>query len=500
MKLPKSVYNWITMIGAIIAVFNLVTILFLAIVSIVFNLGSSYMGLFIYVILPGGMVFGLLLIPIGMIRKHRKLRKLSAEEAERFPVVNMNDRRTRNAFMIFFIGTIIFVFLSGIGTYEAYHYSESVPFCGTLCHTVMAPEYTAYQNSPHARVKCVECHVGQGADWYVKSKMSGLYQVYSVLFHKYETPIPTPLENLRPARETCEVCHWPEKFYSRKLRVQRNFLADSANTEWDIYLQMKIGPQFSALGLQEGIHWHINPDVKIEYVADDDKRDNILWVKYTNTKTGESHVYMNEENMPEDSTLRQVAARTMDCIDCHNRPSHIYKAPEHYIDNLMVMGKVPKDIPFIKRAAMEVLNTSYGTTDSAHMALQNGITAYYSDNYPDYLAANQPRINEAILAIQGAYSKNTFPEMKVAYDAYPDHIGHLESRGCFRCHNDLFKSDKGRVISKDCNLCHTIIAQGNPLTLQKASVTDTLEFVHPVDIKGVWKTSDCSECHNYLFQ
>jgi len=217
-------------------------------------------------------------------------------------------------------------------------------------------------------------------------------------------------------------------------------------------------------------------------------------------RTGESHIYQNEENMPADSTMKKNPARTMDCIDCHNRPSHIYNAPQHFVDNLMVTGSVPKEIPFIKKAAMEVLKTAYGTTDSAYMALQNGITAFYKENYPDYLASNQKQINDAIIAIKDAYSKNTFPEMKVAYDAYPNHIGHLESRGCFRCHNDMFKSDKGRVISKDCNLCHTIIGQGNPLSLQKVAVTDTLEFVHPIDIKGVWKTSDCSECHNFLFQ
>lgn len=500
MKLPKSVYNWVTIIGAGLAIFNFVTIIFLAIISTIFNQGSSYLGLFIYVILPVFMVFGLILIPVGMLIRHRRMKKSASDDGRRFPYIDLNDRRHRNAFLIFFICTIIFIFVSASGTYEAYHYSESVPFCGTLCHKVMEPEYTAYQNSPHARVKCVECHVGQGADWYVRSKLSGLYQVYSVLFHKYPSPIPTPLRNLRPARETCEVCHWPQKFYSRKLRVQRNFLADSLNSEWDVYLQMKIGPRFTGMGLNEGIHWHINPDVKIEYVADDEKRENIIWVRYTNTKTGETHVYRNEEALPADSVLKANPSRPMDCIDCHNRPSHIYKAPQHYVDNLMVTGRISKEIPFIKKTAMEILKLTYGTKDSAFMALQNGIMAFYKENYSDYLASNQPKISEAILAIQEGFGKNCFPAMKVTYDAYPDHIGHLESRGCFRCHNDQFKTEKGRVISKDCNLCHTIIAQGNPGSLQKVPVTDTLEFVHPIDIRGAWKTSDCSECHNYLFQ
>lgn len=500
MKLPKSVYNWVTIIGTGIAVFNFVTILVLAVVSVIFNQGSSYLGLFIYVILPVFLVFGLILIPVGMLIKRKKLRKQGSEEIRRFPYIDLNDKRHRNGFVIFFVCSIIFVFVSAAGTYEAYHYSESVSFCGTLCHSVMEPEYVAYKNSPHARVKCVECHVGQGADWYVRSKLSGLYQVYSVLAHKYPSPIPTPLQNLRPARETCEVCHWPEKFYARKLRVQKNFLADSANSEWDIYLQMKIGPQFSASGLSEGIHWHINPDVNIEYIASDDRRENIAWVRYTNTRTGETYQYMNEEDLPDDSILKSNPTRRMDCIDCHNRPSHVYKAPQHFVDNLMVAGKVSSEIPFIKKTAMEILKTSYGTKDSAFAALQEGITAFYKEAYPDYYNTHKQQIGEAILAIRDAYGKNVFPKMKVAYDAYPDHIGHLESRGCFRCHNDLFKTKEGRVISKDCNLCHTIIGQGDPLALQKVAVTDTLEFIHPVDIKEVWKTSDCSECHNYLFQ
>src|SRR5512147_2459048 len=105
----------------------------------------------------------------------------------------------------------------------------------------MNPEFTAYRLSPHARVACVDCHVGTGATWYVRSKLSGLRQVYAVLTNSYDRPIPTPITDLRPARETCEECHWPEKFYARQLRNTKHYLTDSANTEWNISLQMKIG-------------------------------------------------------------------------------------------------------------------------------------------------------------------------------------------------------------------------------------------------------------------
>ncbi|MBT5989968.1 MAG: cytochrome C, partial [Bacteroidetes bacterium] len=293
MKLPKYYYNWLSIVGTLIAFFFFILIILLFVLSIIFNLGASYVGLLLYIVLPGLMIIGLLLIPIGMFTKMRRDKRGEKTDVKRLPYVDLNISRHRNAFIIVSLFTIILLFATSIGSYEAFHYSESVEFCGTLCHKVMEPEYVAYQNSPHARVKCVECHVGEGTDWYVRSKLSGLYQVYSVLAKKYPKPISTPLHNLRPARETCEKCHWPEKFYARKMRIQKNFLADNNNSEWDIILQMKTGPTHSALGLEEGIHWHINPDVKIEYVYDDEDKENIIWVKYTNTKTGKYNIYKN---------------------------------------------------------------------------------------------------------------------------------------------------------------------------------------------------------------
>ncbi len=278
LKLPRSFYNWTSVIGATIALISLFMIVFLFVITSIFNQGGSYIGVVIYIALPTLMVIGLLMIPVGMIIKFRKQRKEKEKQVLRWPAFDFNEPRQRNAFMIFSVGTTIFLLLSAIGSYEAFHYTESVEFCGTLCHEVMKPEYVAYQNSPHARVACVDCHVGSGADWYVRSKLSGLYQVYSVIFNKYPKPIAVPIHNLRPARETCEECHWPEKFYARQLRIERHYLADAENTEWDIHLEMKTGPSLSALGLQEGIHWHINPNIKIEYVSTQDDREVIPWV------------------------------------------------------------------------------------------------------------------------------------------------------------------------------------------------------------------------------
>jgi hypothetical protein len=499
MKLPPSSKNWLTFIGSIVAGMNLAIIILLFVISTIFNKANTNLGLFIYVILPGFMVMGLILIPIGMFLERKKIQKRAAGEESRLPRIDLNDPSHRNAFIIFAITTIIVLVLSTMGSFEAYHITESVEFCGTLCHQVMEPEHTAFQNSPHANVSCVECHVGSGASWYIKSKLSGLHQVYAVLTKSFPTPIETPLHDLRPARETCEKCHWPEKFYARTLWTNKYFLADSLNTEWDIMLQMKTGPEYSGLGLKEGIHWHINPAVNIEYISDNDKRENITYIKYTNKSTGEVNIYRNENNPISDSLLSVASARTMDCIDCHNRPSHNYNSPPVYFDKAMLTGSISTKIPFFKKVTMGILRETFSDKDTALMKIEDSIAGYYKTNYSEYYSSNKEVIDSSIASVKKAFSQNTFPKMKVTYDMYPEHIGHLESDGCFRCHNDSFKSDKGRVITRDCNLCHSIIGQGHQATMEYSNIKENLEFKHPVDIGTAWKEANCSECHKYLY-
>lgn len=499
MKLPQSTKNWLTIIGAIIAFINLLLIIVLFIISSIFNKGSSSLGLFIYIILPGFFVLGLIAVPTGMILERKRIRKMVDPTKARLPYIDLNDLRHRNAFVIFTVSTIIILFLSTLGSFKAFHITESVEFCGTLCHKVMEPEYTAYQNSPHANVTCVECHVGSGASWYIKSKLSGLHQVYAVLTKTYPAPIATPLHDLRPARETCEKCHWPQKFYARTLQTNKYFLADSLNSEWDVILQMKTGPEYTGLGFKEGIHWHINPSVNIEYISDDDKRENITHVKFTNKATGEVTIYRNESNPLSDSLVAVTDARTMDCIDCHNRPSHNYKSPPVYFDNDLLTGAVSKKLPYIKQVAMGILRQTFTDRDTAMMMIKDSIINFYKSMEGDFFDKNAGIINSSIESIGKSFSQNTFPRMKVTYDAYPEHIGHLESDGCFRCHNGTFKSESGRTITKDCNLCHSIVGQGKPEAMQLTSVRESLEFLHPVDIGTAWKEANCSECHKYLY-
>ena len=499
MKLKYYSRNWITIIGALIASVNLLLIIVLFIVSTILNKNDTYLGLFIYIILPGFLLLGLIMIPIGIAVSRKRALGSSPDEKKKLPAIDLNNPGHRRAFIVFTIVTVIILFFSTYGSFEAYHLTESVEFCGTLCHKVMEPEYTTYQSSSHANVACVECHVGTGTSWYVKSKLSGLRQVYVTITKTYPTPIETPLHDLRPARETCEKCHWPKKFYSRNLHSNKYYLADSLNSEWNILLQMKTGPEYSDLGFVEGIHWHINPEIEIEYISENDKREVITYVKYFNKATGETVVYRNPDNEISDSTLAASPSRTMDCIDCHNRPSHNYNSPPVYFDKAMLTAEVSQDIPFIKRTAMGILKNTFTDKDTALMQIRDGIMSYYRSEFGDFYRKDSARIDQSVTALQKAYSQNTFARMKVSYDAYPDHIGHLETEGCFRCHNDLFTSENGEKITRDCNLCHTIIGQGRHDLMQYVNIRDTLEFQHPVDIGTSWKEFNCSECHRYLY-
>lgn len=495
LKLPHSSQNWLSLIGATIALISLFMIGFLFIISLFLGQGGLYLGLVIYILLPAVLIAGLILIPLGMIFTVRKERRVGKVEQPAWPRIDLNDPRHRNASFIFLFGTTVFLFLSALGSYEAFHFTESVQFCGTLCHHLMEPEYTAYQHSPHAKVACVQCHVGPGADWYVRSKLSGAYQVYATIFKKYPRPIPTPIKNLRPARVVCEQCHWPQKFYAHQLRYETHYLPDEKNTQWDIRLIMKIGAEHSALGLKEGIHWHINPNVKIQYVTPEENAEDIPWIRSINLANGDTIIYRDENSEISDEAVDSLTVHTMNCIDCHNRPSHNYRPPAIFINEAITAGDIPRDLPEIKSISMEILSQEYSTTDSALMSIRESIMNFYRENYEDIYSNKRDLIDKAVTGVQNAFSKYIFPEMRVRWDKYPNHIGHQEFKGCFRCHDGSHIAANDKAIPKKCNLCHLISAQGEPGKMEIAKVGESLEFKHPVDIDEAWRDMLCTECH-----
>jgi hypothetical protein len=449
---------------------------------------KPYLGLMTYFLFPGMLVFGLLLVPIGALRVRNYRRLHADEDIPLFPRLDLNEASTRHMFIFFIAASAIFVLIVSIASIKGFEFTESPVFCGELCHVVMEPEHTAWNNSPHAKVKCVECHVGPGAAWYVKAKISGMRQLYAVLFHTYPETIETPLEHLRPARDTCEQCHWPEKFYGDRQKMFYHYAPNETNTPREINLLMNIDGDPKA-PTAKGIHWHISSEVT--YIARDKKRFDIPYIAVKG-KDGKITEFFDTEKPLTQEEIAKGNKRLMDCTDCHNRPTHIYRSPSQEMDENFVSGHIDPTLPYIKKVAVDILNKNYKSSEEALATIARDIPDYYAKNYPDKAKRQAEAIKEAVKQVQGIYSRNFFPKMKVSWNTYPNHIGHFYSPGCFRCHDNKHKSADGRIISKDCNLCHTVLSQKQENIPAGAQVKN---FVHPVDIGDELMKTNCSECH-----
>jgi hypothetical protein len=339
---------------------------------------------------------------------------------------------------------------------------ESTEFCGTTCHTVMQPEHTAHQRSPHSRVKCVDCHIGPGADWFVKSKLSGAWQVVSVAFDLYPRPISTPVHDLRPARETCEQCHLPSKFVGDRLVVKTQFADDEENTELKSVLVMKIGGQRG--DASHGIHWHVDPNIQIRYRSDE-KRETMYEVELTD-EDGNVKLFVGPEAGEADA---DIAWRVMDCVDCHNRPTHIYRMPEYEIDQALAADQLPRSLPYLRREGVRALKAGYSSADEARAGITGALQAFYRESYPDQAAERATEIAAAGAQLTELWAANVFPKMNVDWGTYPDHRGHMVSDGCFRCHSDEHETADGEAIPQDCFECHALLAieEESPEILQQ---------------------------------
>jgi hypothetical protein len=439
--------NSISLAGTALAAASLTLMVALIVIEhIGVGTGGAYLGILTFLILPGLFVVGLLLIPVGIMRQHRKEK---AGEGSRFPAIDLNNERTRRSFIIFLALTMINLVVLASATYKGVEVMDSTAFCGTVCHTVMQPEYTAHQRSAHARVKCAECHIGPGADWFVKSKLSGAWQVVSVAFDLYPRPVPTPIHDLRPARETCEQCHWPTKFVGDKLRVHSVYDEDEANTELKTAVLLKVGGHKG--NGSSGIHWHVDPGVQIRFRASED-REEIYQVEYT-APDGTVKLFEAGELPGELGEWRQ-----MDCVDCHNRPSHQYRLPGDEIDAALESGRIDASLPFVKREGLQLIQADYASHDEAKAGIADALAGFYRQNYPEVAANRADAVAAAGQELGQIYSYNVFPAMNVGWGTYPDHSGHQETPGCFRCHNRKLKTADGDRIPRNCSLCHSVLA------------------------------------------
>ena len=430
---------------------------------------NPYAGILFFLFLPGLFILGLALMPLGGWMRWAELKR-SAELPAEYPVVNFGDPLLQKTALVVLALTTLNVVIMGVAGYKGLEFMDSQSFCGQTCHTVMQPEFAAYQNSPHSRVSCVECHIGPGASWFVKSKISGLRQVWAVTFKTYSRPIPSPVKELRPARETCEQCHWPQRFSGDKFVVRTRFRDDEKNTQQTTVLVLKLGGRRASGAV--GIHGrHIDEMARISYVATDDRRQVIPRVSYRQDD-GSIVDYNSTDLKVAPAELAKGEVRRMDCVDCHNRPTHAFELPERAVDQRIERGRISRDLPFVKKKAVEVLKATYASQAEAMQRIAAGLTDFYRTEYPAVYRDHRVVVEAAVEAVQEIYGRNVFPEMRIGWGTHPNNIGHEDYLGCFRCHGGNHATAAGKAIASDCDSCHNILAQDetNPKVLANLGI------------------------------
>jgi hypothetical protein len=409
---------------------------------------NPYAGLVIFIAMPALFVFGLLLIPIGIALHRRALRRHPSANVD-WPVIDLRRSRVRGVLIGVTAMTVVNATIVLIAAQGALHYMESPDFCGQTCHTQMHPQFTAWQNTTHAEVACVKCHVGEGAQALVHSKLAGTRQLVHVITGNFPRPIPASQAVMRPANETCGKCHSPTLAHGVSTRTVREYAEDEANTETATPLTLHVGGPGQKTVSGRAIHWHADPNVRVEYIATDATRETIPFVRVTNEK-GEIREYVVEGTTPE--TLAAGVSRTMDCIDCHNAAAHrISPTAEQAVNRAMAAGRISQKLPFIRREAVRLLKSDYQDEAAAMTAIESGLRGVYD---AQEAAIDQQALSQAISSTQALYRSNVFPIMKVTWGVYPDNIGHTTSNGCFRCHDGSHVAKDGSAIKFDCDSCH----------------------------------------------
>jgi nitrate/TMAO reductase-like tetraheme cytochrome c subunit len=458
-------HNRLTGLGAVLTTGAAITMMgFWALEILQLRPVHPYAGIILFLILPALFVAGLVLMPLGALWHRRGLR-LRGELPDVYPRIDLREPVFRHGVGLLAGATVLNVVILSMASYRGVEHMDSVEFCGTACHSVMAPEYTAYLGSPHSRVACVECHIGQGASWFVRSKLSGTRQLFAVTFNTHSRPIPSPVKHLRPARETCEQCHWPQKFHGDRFLVRTKYQDDEKNTRLTTVLVLKVGGRTWQGSV--GIHGrHLNDQERINYVAIDGKRQVIPMVTYVDD-AGRTVDYASTEVK---ATAQQLAAgerRVMDCMDCHNRPSHTFELPDRAVDRAMSASEISPELPYVKKKGVELLRAEYSDHAAATAGIVSGLTSFYKASYPETYSNHRALVETAAQGLVEIYRRNVFPGMKVTWGTYPNNIGHEDFLGCFRCHDGNHTSADGRTISQECDACHNVLAmeESNPKVL-----------------------------------
>ncbi len=467
--------NWIGRIGVILSTSSFFSFIVLQILAAMQASHNIYIGVVTYGILPLLFFVGLIMIPFAWW-SYRTDSGKGFWESVTAPMAQDEklavEFRTRVVPMLLILTAINVLFMVIAGA-RTLHYMDEAEFCGTTCHEVMGPEWNVYNASPHAHVACVDCHIGSGLEALAKAKLNGAWQMVSATFNLYNRPIPTPIHNLRPARHTCMKCHWPSKFYGSKLVQKRRYKTDANNTLQFTTLNLKVDAQY---GVGSGIHWHIDEMNEVRFSSVDDKREEMIWVE-VRRPDGSYHRFTNTklDSLPEpDRAAEGEGSRVMDCVDCHNRATHIYEKPDAALDLELAKGNIDSNLPWVKREGMRLLMHSYDDKETGIQTIRDKMDEFYSNPDSGY-SVDPAALDRSIQAMQGIYDRNIYPHMNITWNTYPNHLGHQigkgcfschnfmgveQSEGCFRCHNQKMQDEEGNSISDECTLCHSILSLG----------------------------------------
>jgi hypothetical protein len=430
--------HWLSVLGASLVTIAGCSWLLLLTIHTARAAANPYLGILVFFAVPVVFFAGLALIPAGAWLARRRIAAGLASTPDRRVVL-------RRVALFFGVMTVINVIIGSQVSYRAVARMESVQFCGQSCH-IMKPQFVANQRGVHRNVPCVECHVVPGAAGFVEAKMNGTRQLIEVSLGTYPKPVPPGLQTGRlvSSAETCEGCHSRAVDSGRRLRVLSKFKDDEANTPIQTVLMMNVG----------GIHGtHMGPGVEIRYQAADADRSTIPWVEYRNTATGESSVYTA-------SGAKTAGGKTfvMQCADCHNRPGHPFETPEEGVDSAIAQGRIPASLPFAHKVGIQVISADYVDDADAAKKIPDAFAAFYRQKYPDLASQREKEIAQAGLALTEIRERNVYPDLGVKWGSYPNNLGHMDSPGCFRCHDESHATAAKKTITQDCNACHNVLA------------------------------------------
>jgi hypothetical protein len=447
LSFPTAVRNPLSLIGVLVTTVTAMLFLVLLLLDAFGLFHNPYFGLLLFVAVPAAFLVGLILIPIGARRDARRQQQHGAEPAD-WPVLDLRNVRHRRLTAVVIGLTCINVVILSLAAFGAAHYMETNSFCGQVCHEPMEPQFVAHQTGPHARVGCVDCHIGPGGRALVQAKLNGTRQLWQVATGNVPRPIPSPRELISSPDATCATCHWPERFHGNEQRVFTEYADDEQNTETSTVMTLFVGGGSAVRGIGTGIHWHMNLDNEIEYVATDDRRETIPYVRLK-TRDGQVREYFGKGASP--GSVPAGERRRMNCLDCHSRPAHTFFAtPQRAVDSAIAQGLIPKELPFVRREAVAAVSAEYPDKQAALEA----IAARLRERYTSNPSADARLVDRAIAGTQDVWARNVFPKMHVKWGTYPNQIGHVDSPGCFRCHDDEHKTADGRLIKQDCEMCH----------------------------------------------